>query len=170
MRVTDSSRPLVAIVMGSDSDRPKVAPAAETLEELGIAHEVHVASAHRTPDRAVALAQRARERGIRVIIAAAGSAAHLAGVLAAHTTLPVIGLPIASGSLGGLDALLATAQMPSGVPVATVAINGAKNAALLAAEILATSDGELEKKLAAVRKEMAAEVEAAEAKLKAGGQ
>ena len=152
MRVTDSSRPLVAIVMGSDSDRPKVAPAAETLEGLGIAHEVHVASAHRTPDRAVALARGARERGIRVIIAAAGSAAHLAGVLAAHTTLPVIGLPIASGS------------------VATVAINGAKNAALLAAEILATTDGELEKKLAAVRKEMAAEVEAAEAKLKAGGQ
>ena len=167
--MTDSSRPLVAIVMGSDSDRSKVAPAAETLEELGIAHEVHVASAHRTPDRAVALARGARERGIRVIIAAAGSAAHLAGVLAAHTTLPVICLPIASGSLGGLDALLATAQMPSGVPVATVAINGAKNAALLAAEILATSDGELEKKLAAVRKEMAAEVEAADAKHRGSG-
>ena len=160
---------VVLIVMGSDSDLPVVKPAAEALESLGIPYEMHVASAHRTPARVLALAREARGRGVKAIIAAAGSAAHLAGVLAAHTTLPVIGLPIASGSLGGLDALLATAQMPSGVPVATVAINGAKNAALLAAEILATTDGELEKKLAALRKEMAAEVEAADAKHRGSG-
>lgn len=168
--MTDTPVPLVAIVMGSDSDLPAVKPAAETLDALGIAHEMHVASAHRTPDRAIALARDARQRGLRVIIAAAGGAAHLAGVLAAHTTLPVIGLPVSSGSLKGMDALLATVQMPSGVPVATVAVDGAKNAALLAAEILATADPELEKKLAAMREEMAAKVEAADARLKGGRQ
>jgi 5-(carboxyamino)imidazole ribonucleotide mutase len=168
--MTDTPVPLVAIVMGSDSDLPAVKPAAETLDALGIAHEMHVASAHRTPDRAIALARDARRRGLRVIIAAAGGAAHLAGVLAAHTTLPVIGLPVSSGSLKGMDALLATVQMPSGVPVATVAVDGAKNAALLAAEILATADPELEKKLAAMREEMAAKVEAADARLKGGRQ
>jgi 5-(carboxyamino)imidazole ribonucleotide mutase len=152
--VADSCRPLVLIIMGSDSDLPKVQPASDELERLGVAYEMHVASAHRTPDRVAALAREARDRGVKVIIAAAGGAAHLAGVLAAHTTLPVIGVPVASGSLGGLDALLSTAQMPSGVPVATVAINGARNAALLAAEILALSDPTLAGKLDQMRKEM----------------
>jgi 5-(carboxyamino)imidazole ribonucleotide mutase len=150
----DSLQPLVLIVIGSESDRPQVQPAAEELERLSVPYEMHVASAHRTPDRAAALAREARGRGIKVIIAAAGSAAHLAGVLAAHTSLPVIGIPVASGSLGGLDALLSTAQMPSGVPVATVAVNGARNAALLAAEILAVSDPALTHKLEQMRREM----------------
>jgi len=163
-------RPLVLIVMGSDSDLPVVKQAGEVLDTLGIPHETRVASAHRTPERAATLATEARGRGIKAIIAAAGGAAHLAGVLAAHTTVPVIGLPIASssGTLGGIDALLATAQMPSGVPVAAVAINGAKNAALLAAEIIATSDEALSEKLEAMRQEMAAKVEAADAKVKEG--
>jgi len=163
---------LVLIVMGSDSDLPVVKPAAEALESLGIPYEMHVASAHRTPERAVALASEARGRGVKAIIGAAGGAAHLAGVLAAHTTLPVIGLPVAapSGTLGGMEALLATVQMPSGVPVATVAINGARNAALLAAEIIATSDDALAAKLDAMREEMAEKVQAADAKLRAGRQ
>ncbi len=155
--MANQGNPLVLIVIGSDSDLPAVKPAAEMLDALGIPHEMHVASAHRTPERASALAAEARGRGLKVIIAAAGGAAHLAGVLAARTTLPVIGVPIApaSGALGGMDALLATVQMPGGVPVATVAINGAKNAALLAAEIIATSDEALAAKLTAMRKEMA---------------
>lgn len=151
----DSPQALVAIVMGSKSDLPKVKSAAETLQKLGVPHEMRIASAHRTPDRAVALAREARGRGLKVIIAAAGGAAHLAGVLAAHTTLPVIGLPIASGSLGGLDALLSTAQMPNGAPVATVAIDGARNAAVLAAEILAIEDAGLAQRLTKMREEMA---------------
>jgi 5-(carboxyamino)imidazole ribonucleotide mutase len=154
--------------VGSESDLPLVKAAVETLQDLCIPYELHIASAHRTPDRAIVLAREARGRGLRVIIAAAGSAAHLAGVLAAHTTLPVIGIPIASGSLGGLDALLATVQMPSGVPVATVAINGARNAALLAAEILGTTDADIAERLARLRQEMAEEVEAASAKLGEG--
>jgi 5-(carboxyamino)imidazole ribonucleotide mutase len=170
--MANQGNPLVLIVMGSDSDLPVVKEAGETLDTLGIAHELHVASAHRTPERAIALAAEARGRGLKVIIAAAGGAAHLAGVLAAHTTLPVIGVPIASasGTLDGMDALLATVQMPGGVPVATVAINGAKNAALLAAEIIATSDEALAAKLDAMRKEMAEKVQAADAKLKEGRQ
>ena len=160
---------LVAIVMGSESDRPVVEPAAAMLKELGIPYEMHVASAHRTPGRAIALAQGARDRGLKVIVAAAGNAAHLAGVLAAHTTLPVIGIPVASGSLGGLDALLSTVQMPSGVPVATVAINGARNAALLAAEILATSDSAVSARLAEMRQEMARKAEEASARAKESG-
>ena len=161
---------LVLIVMGSDSDLPVMKPAAEALESLGIGYEMHVASAHRTPDRAATLAREARGRGVKAIIAAAGGAAHLAGALAAQTTLPVIGVPIASdsGTLGGLDALLATVQMPGGVPVATVAINGAQNAALLAVEILATSDEALAKSLGRLRKEMAAKAEAADARVKEG--
>jgi 5-(carboxyamino)imidazole ribonucleotide mutase len=161
---------LVLIVMGSDSDLPVMKPAAEALESLGIGFEMHVASAHRTPERAAALAREARGRGVKAIIAAAGGAAHLAGALAAQTTLPVIGVPIASdsGTLGGLDALLATVQMPGGVPVATVAINGAQNAALLATEILATSDETLAKGLDRLRKEMAAKMEAADARVKEG--
>ena len=166
--MANQGNPLVLIVMGSEADLPTVKPASETLDTLGIAYEMRIASAHRTPDRVLELARQARDRGVRVIIAAAGGAAHLAGVIGAHTTLPVIGIPIASSTLGGMDALLATVQMPSGVPVATVAINGAKNAALLAGEILATSDGELEKKLAAMRKEMAEKMEAGDAKLKEG--
>ena len=164
--MTNSSLPVVLIAMGSESDLPQVKPAAEMLRELGVPHEMHIASAHRTPDRAIALARDARKRGLRVIIAAAGGAAHLAGVLAAHTTLPVIGLPIASGPLGGMDALLSTVQMPKGVPVATVAINGAENAALLAAEILAIEDLGLAQRLAKMREEMAQKVEAAGAALK----
>jgi len=159
---------LVAVVVGSESDLPLVKEAVETLQDLCIPYELHIASAHRTPDRAIVLAREARGRGLRVIIAAAGSAAHLAGVLAAHTTLPVIGIPIASGSLGGLDALLATVQMPSGVPVGTVAVNGARNAALLAAEILGTTDADIAERLARLRQEMAEQVEAASAKLGEG--
>jgi len=150
---------MVIILIGSDSDLPKVKPAAEALTELGIPYEMHVASAHRTPERVAALASGARERGVKVIIAAAGGAAHLAGVVAAHTTLPVIGLPISSSALNGLDALLSTVQMPSGVPVATVAIDGARNAALLAAEIIAVSDAAVAEKLAELRAVMARKVE-----------
>jgi 5-(carboxyamino)imidazole ribonucleotide mutase len=152
--------------MGSESDRATVQPAAEALKELDVPHEVHIASAHRTPDRAIALATGARGQGVRVIIAAAGGAAHLAGVIAAHTTLPVIGIPIASGGLGGLDALLSTAQMPSGVPVATVAVNGARNAALLAARILATSDSTLARKLEKLQQDMARQVHQADARVR----
>ena len=150
---------MVIILMGSDSDLPKVKPAAEALTELGIPYEMHVASAHRTPERVAKLAGEARERGVKVIIAAAGGAAHLAGVVAARTTLPVIGIPISSSALNGLDALLSTVQMPSGVPVATVAIDGARNAALLAAEIIAVSDGAVAEKLAEMRAAMARKVE-----------
>ena len=149
----------VIILMGSDSDLPKVKPAAEALTELGIPYEMHVASAHRTPERVAALASGARERGVKVLIAAAGGAAHLAGVVASHTTLPVIGLPISSSALNGLDALLSTVQMPSGVPVATVAIDGARNAALLAAEIIGVSDATVAEKLGELRAAMARKVE-----------
>ncbi len=150
--MTDTT-PAVLILMGSESDWPRVQPAAEVLKELGVACEVHVASAHRTPARVAKLAAEARARGVKVIIAAAGGAAHLAGVVAAHTTLPVIGIPVGAGALQGLDALLATVQMPSGIPVATVAIDGAKNAGLLAAEIIAVTDAALAEKLAALREE-----------------
>ncbi|HPK07395.1 MAG TPA: 5-(carboxyamino)imidazole ribonucleotide mutase [Aminivibrio sp.] len=141
----------VAVVMGSDSDLPVVEKAIGTLEKLGIPFEVHVYSAHRTPEQARALARDARESGFGAIIAAAGKAAHLAGALAANTTLPVIGIPIKSNTLDGIDALLSTVQMPSGIPVATVAIDGAVNAALLAAQILAVEDAALAEKLAALR-------------------
>jgi len=161
----EAKAPLVLIAMGSESDLPKVQPAAEELDRLGLPYEMHVASAHRTPDRVATLAREARSRGIKVIIAAAGGAAHLAGTFAAHTTLPVIGLPIASGSLGGLDALLSTVQMPRGVPVAAVAINGAENAALLAAQILAIQDLALAQRLAKMREEMAQRVEQADQNL-----
>lgn len=137
----------VGIVMGSDSDLPIVEKALTTLKELEIPFEVHIYSAHRTPSEAREFSVGARERGFGAIIAAAGKAAHLAGAIAANTTLPVIGIPIKSSTLDGLDALLSTVQMPSGIPVATVAIDGAQNAALLAAQILAVSDAELAKKL-----------------------
>ncbi len=150
----------VGIVMGSDSDLGVMQAAAEMLKRFDIPYEITVASAHRTPDRAMRFATEARSRGVRVIIAGAGHAAHLAGVLAAHTTLPVIGVPIDSSCLQGMDALLSTVQMPPGIPVATVSIgkSGAKNAAILAAQILAVSDDALETRLAAFKLEMAEEV------------
>ena len=135
------------IVMGSDSDLPVLEKAAETLKKFGVPFEMHVYSAHRTPAEAKAFAENAAKNGFGAIIAAAGKAAHLAGSLAANTVLPVIGVPVKSSTLDGLDALLSTVQMPSGIPVATVAIDGAENAALLAVQILAVSDGELYKKL-----------------------
>lgn len=137
----------VGIVMGSDSDLPVIRKATDTLRALGIPFEAHVYSAHRTPDEAMAFARSAKENGFGVIIAAAGMAAHLAGAIAANTTLPVIGIPCKSNTLDGIDALLSTVQMPSGIPVATVAINGGANAALLSAQILALSEPELAKKL-----------------------
>jgi len=158
--------PQVMIVMGSQSDEQVVKDALDTLDRLGVPHEVHIASAHRTPERVARLAREAKDRGIRVIIAAAGSAAHLAGVIAAHTILPVIGIPIVSPIYAGLDALLSMVQMPRGVPVATVSANGAQNAALLAAEILAISDPALASKLDAMRQEMAESVDAADAKMR----
>ena len=142
----------VGIVMGSDSDLPVIEKAADTLTALGIDFEVHVFSAHRTPIEAAQFAESARERGFGVIIAAAGMAAHLAGALAARTTLPVIGIPCRSSNLGGIEALLSTVQMPGGIPVATVAIDGGVNAALLSAQILALGDPELCERLDAHRR------------------
>ena len=130
----------VAVIMGSDSDWPIVKPARDCLDALEIPYEAHIFSAHRTPEEAARFARNARDNGFGVLICAAGMAAHLAGAFAANTTLPVIGIPVKGGALDGLDALLATAQMPGGIPVATVALNGAKNAAVLAAEILAVTD------------------------------
>ncbi|SDF56438.1 5-(carboxyamino)imidazole ribonucleotide mutase [Sporomusa acidovorans] len=155
----------VAIIMGSDSDWPVLEPAAKQLTEFGIETEVLVASAHRTPDKVHQFVAGAGERGVQVIIAAAGAAAHLPGVVASFTTLPVIGIPINATPLGGMDALLSIVQMPAGIPVATMAINGAKNAALFAAQILAVSDAELAAKLADHRQAMAAEVEKKDARL-----
>lgn len=142
----------IAIIMGSDSDLPVVSKAADTLKSFGIPFEVHVFSAHRTPEEAKEFSCNARKNGFGAIIAAAGMAAHLAGAIAANTTLPVIGIPIKSAGLGGIDALLSTVQMPSGIPVATVAIDGAVNAALLCVEMLAITDSELAEKLDNKRK------------------
>ncbi len=141
----------VAVIMGSDSDLPVVEKAINTLKNFGIPFEVHVYSAHRTPAESRSFIVSARDNGFGAIIAAAGKAAHLAGALAAGTTLPVIGIPIKSSTLDGLDALLSTVQMPSGIPVATVAIDGAENAALLAAQIIAVEDSELAAKLDSAR-------------------
>ncbi len=148
----------VAIIMGSDSDLPVVEKAINMLKELEVPYEVHVYSAHRTPEQAKDFSASARENGFGVIIAAAGMAAHLAGAIAANTTLPVIGIPIKSANLGGMEALLSTVQMPSGIPVATVAIDGAANAALLAAEMIAIEDEELYKRLAKKRSDDTAKV------------
>ncbi len=148
----------VAIIMGSDSDLPVVTPAVETLKEFGVETCVRVLSAHRTPEQLRAFASTARENGFGVMIAAAGKAAHLAGAVAANTTLPVIGIPVKASTLDGLDALLSTVQMPVGIPVATVAIDGAKNAALLALQILAVNDASLAKKLDEQRASAAAAV------------
>ncbi len=154
------SAPLVAVVMGSDSDLPTMRGAADALTELGIAHELRVVSAHRTPHDMLAYATAAEERGLRVIIAGAGGAAHLPGMLAAATPLPVIGVPVALRQLDGLDSLLSIAQMPAGVPVATVAINGAPNAGLLAARILALSDPDLMRRVRQAQDQLAAEARA----------
>ena len=137
----------IAVIMGSDSDLPVVKKATDTLEAFGVPYEVHVFSAHRTPVEAAEFTKAARKNGFGAIIAAAGMAAHLAGAIAANTTLPVVGIPVISGNLGGMDALLSTVQMPTGIPVATVAINGAANAALLRIEMLAINDDELAAKL-----------------------
>jgi len=145
--LTSPDTPEVGILVGSKSDMPFLERCTARLEELGIGYELEVRSAHRNPEGVSEYASTARERGLKVIICAAGMAAHLAGAVAARTTLPVIGIPVAAGTLGGLDSLLATVQMPSGVPVATVAVNGAANAAVLAAQILALSDASLAEKL-----------------------
>ena len=156
----------VAVIMGSDSDWPVVKGACAQLQELGIPFEAHILSAHRTP-AAADFARNARKNGFGVLICAAGMAAHLAGAFAGNSTLPVIGIPMKGGAMDGLDALLATVQMPSGIPVATVAINGAKNAAVLAAQILAVSDDALAEKLDAAREQMAAQIAGKEAMLQA---
>jgi phosphoribosylamine--glycine ligase len=163
------NEPKVLIVMGSDSDLPVMQAAADILEKFEISYEMTVASAHRSPQRATELAAGARERGIGVVVAGAGHAAHLAGVLAAHTSLPVIGVPIDSSCLQGLDALLSTVQMPPGIPVATMALGkpGARNAGILAAQILAVSDAGLTRRLAAFKEEMADQVERKAASLQA---
>lgn len=163
------SNPLVSIVMGSDSDLEIMREAAKALQEFGIAYEIDVTSAHRSPDRTADYAKKAVGRGIRVIIAGAGGAAHLAGVIAAHTTLPVIGVPIPSTSLQGMDSLLATVQMPAGIPVATVAIGrpGATNAGILAAQIIALADSAIAKKLELHKEKLARGVEEKSKKLRA---
>ncbi|GAB4277720.1 MAG: 5-(carboxyamino)imidazole ribonucleotide mutase [Coriobacteriia bacterium] len=147
--------PLVGIVMGSESDRDAVRPCAEALDELGVPYEWIVASAHRMPDKVHEWASTAEERGLEVIVAAAGKAAHLAGVVAAYTPLPVIAIPTRTSDLGGLDSLLSMVQMPSGVPVATVAINGARNAGILAAQILGAAHPEFREAVRALKQRMA---------------
>ncbi|MCD7731110.1 MAG: 5-(carboxyamino)imidazole ribonucleotide mutase [Oscillospiraceae bacterium] len=154
----------VAVIMGSDSDFPVVKDAVAELKSYGVPYEAHIMSAHRTPELACEFASKAKENGFGVIICAAGMAAHLAGVIAGHTTLPVIGIPMKS-SFDGLDALLATVQMPSGIPVATVAVNGAKNAAILAIQMLALSDESLSEKLSESKQKMIDGVKAKEDKL-----
>jgi len=162
------SKALVSIVMGSDSDLEIMREATKALEGFGIAYEIDVTSAHRSPERTAEFARGAAARGIRVIIAGAGGAAHLAGVIAAHTTLPVIGVPVASTSLNGLDSLLATVQMPAGIPVATVAVGkaGATNAGILAAQILGLASASIGKKLKEHKEQLANSVEEKSKKLK----
>ena len=155
----------IAVIMGSDSDYPALKPCFQQLEEFGIPFEAHILSAHRTPDRAAFFARTARERGVGVIICAAGLAAHLAGAMAANTTLPVIGIPMKGGAMDGLDALLSTVQMPGGIPVATVALGGAKNAAVLAAEILAVTEEEVHAKLRQAREAMSEAIYEKDSKL-----
>ena len=161
------NRKKVAVIMGSDSDWPVVKAACAELKKFEIPCEAHILSAHRTPAQAAEFARSARANGFGAIICAAGMAAHLAGAFAANTTLPVIGIPMKGGAMDGLDALLATVQMPSGIPVATVALNGAKNAAVLAAQILAVSDAGLAAKLDQAREEMAAQIAQKELALQA---
>jgi 5-(carboxyamino)imidazole ribonucleotide mutase len=162
-----NGEPKVGILMGSDSDLEVMREAAKRLESFGIGYEIRIMSAHRTPEKAAAYASSARERGLEAIICGAGAAAHLAGAIAANTTLPVIGVPIDSSSLKGLDALLATVQMPAGIPVATMAIGkaGAANAGIFAAQIIAAKDAEIAAKLVQAKSEMAAGVEERDRKL-----
>ena len=160
------SGPLVGIAMGSSSDLPTLRPAAEMLERFDVPHELRVLSAHRTPDAMATYAREAHTRGLKVLIAGAGGAAHLPGMLAASSPLPVIGVPVAATSLNGLDALLSIVQMPRGVPVATVAIGGGANAGLLAVEILATADVALLEKLLAYKEELAAAARGQDAELR----
>lgn len=155
----------IALIMGSDSDMPIVEKAISVLKKLELPHSVRIMSAHRTPEKTAEFASGAERNGYGVIVAFAGKAAHLAGVIAAHTSLPVIGVPIKGSDLGGMDALLSTVQMPSGIPVATVAIDGGANAAWLAARILAVSEPEIAEKLASERRAMAEAVEAKDNKL-----
>jgi len=152
-------RPFVGILMGSESDLPVMEKAAEVLREMGVIYEMDLSSAHRLPEKTAQYARSARERGIEVLIAGAGMAAHLAGVLASHTTLPVIGVPLASGALKGVDALYSTVQMPPGIPVATVGIDGARNAAYLACSILSIKYPEIAKGLEGFRKKMRKSIE-----------
>ena len=162
-----SSNAPVALLMGSHNDWPTIRAAVDTLRRFGVSVDAHVISAHRTPNTVITFMEGAEERGLKVIIAAAGGAAHLAGVVAAHTTLPVIGIPVEGGALHGLDALLATVQMPGGIPVATVALGkgGPVNAAILAVQILALSDSELAEKLKEYKKSLADSVAQGEATL-----
>ena len=157
----------VAVIMGSDSDWPVVKAACSVLKEFDVPFEAHILSAHRTPEAAAAFAKSARDEGYGVILCAAGMAAHLAGAFAANTTLPVVGIPMKGGAMDGLDALLATVQMPSGFPVATVALNGAKNAAYLAVEMLAVSDDELARRLEQFRADTAAAIAKKDAAIRA---
>lgn len=161
----NSKDPAVAVIMGSDSDFPVLKDCVKTLKEFGVTVEVMVCSAHRTPDKAAEFAKKAEDNGIDVIIAAAGKAAHLPGVLAAYTVLPVIGIPIKSSTMDGLDSLFSIVQMPSGIPVATVAIDGAENAALLAIQILSTANEGLRAKLKEYKKKLALKVEEKNAQL-----
>ncbi len=165
----ESDRPKVAILMGSDSDLPVMVEAARVLERLGVPYEIEITSAHRSPERTAEIVRQAPARGVRAFVVGAGGAAHLAGAVAAHTTLPVLGVPLASSDLQGLDALLATVQMPAGVPVGTLAIGkaGATNAAILAAEILALADPALAERLSAERRAMAEKVRAASERARA---
>jgi len=159
------SKPLVGIIMGSDSDLPVMSAAAQICEEFGIDFEIDIVSAHRTPEKLVEYATSAEKRGLKVIIAGAGGAAHLPGMVASETALPVIGVPVRSSSLDGMDSLLSIVQMPGGVPVATVAINGAKNAGILAAQIIGASDSALREKITAYKNNMGKEVEKKSEKL-----
>lgn len=162
----------VLIVMGSDSDLAQMTPAWVTLEKLGIEYEVTVASAHRSPERVIKISQEARDKGFGVVLAGAGGAAHLAGVIAAHTTLPVVAVPIAVGTLGGVDALLSAVQMPGGVPIASVGIGGARNAGLFAAAILGAADPKVAERLRTFRHDQVEMVIASDARVKekiAGG-
>ena len=167
--MSNDNKPLVSILMGSDSDLPTMKAAAAACAEFGIANEMKIMSAHRTPEDVARFARQAHERGVRVVIAGAGGAAHLAGVVASLTPLPVIGVPIESKTLHGLDSLLSIVQMPSGVPVATVAIGGARNAGLLAVQILATSDPLLQKRFLEFKDRLATEARAKNENVGASG-
>ena len=167
MSAANGHHPLVGIVMGSDSDLPTMTPAAEVLAELGVAHEVRVVSAHRTPQDMIAYGESAAARGLQAIVAGAGGAAHLPGMLASVTSLPVIGVPVPLAHLDGLDSLLSIVQMPGGVPVATVGVGNARNAGLLAARILATADPALREALDRFREELGDQARAKDARVRA---